>query len=103
MGPRHGVWLILTAATIMGATEETTIGISDRPEVTPANTQYIPNRLPLQPSGLVRLPTGSVKPAGWLRQVLRMQADGFHGHLLELSRYLKTEGNAWLSREGKGS
>ena len=70
--------------------------------VTPANTQYVANRTPLQPSGLVRLPPGAVKPEGWLKAQLRMQADGFHGHLQEISAFLKKEGNAWLSKDGRG-
>src|SRR5262249_37802292 len=73
-----------------------------RPRVKPANTQYVTNRPPLQPSGLVRLPPGAVKPEGWLKAQLRLQADGFHGHLQEISGFLKKEGNAWLSKDGRG-
>ena len=31
-----------------------------------------------------------------------LQAEGFHGHLGEISRFLKKEGNAWLSQDGRG-
>jgi hypothetical protein len=79
------------------------VTVVDKAPVTPANTQYATNKKPLQPSGLVRLPPGSVKPEGWLKAILRMQADGFHGHLQELSPFLKKEGNAWLSKDGRGS
>lgn len=79
------------------------VTVVDKAPVTPANTQYVANKKPLQPSGLVRLPPGSVKPEGWLKAMLRMQADGFHGHLQELSPFLKKEGNAWLSKDGRGS
>ena len=78
------------------------VTVLDRPPVEPANAQYVANRKPLQPSGLVRLPPGSVKPAGWLKAMLRMQADGFHGRLQELSRFLKKEKNAWLAKDGRG-
>lgn len=60
------------------------------------------NRAPLVPSALVPLPIGSVLPAGWLRRVLVLQNEGFHGHLPELSKFLKRDDNAWLSREGRG-
>jgi DUF1680 family protein len=78
------------------------ISVVDKPAVTPANTQYVSNREPLQPSGLVRLPPGSVKPDGWLKAMLRLQADGFHGHLQELSAFLKKDKNAWLAKDGRG-
>jgi DUF1680 family protein len=78
------------------------VTVVDKPPTSPSNTQYVANRKPLQPSGLVRLPPGSVKPEGWLKAMLRMQADGFHGHLQELSPYLKKDGNAWLSKDGRG-
>ncbi|MFH1716882.1 MAG: beta-L-arabinofuranosidase domain-containing protein, partial [Planctomycetota bacterium] len=33
---------------------------------------------------------------------LELQRDGFHGHLTEISQFLKKEGNAWLSPAGEG-
>lgn len=68
----------------------------------PPNTHYVGNRPPLAPSALVRLPIGNILPAGWVRRVLQLQNDGFHGHLPELSRFLKREDNAWLSPQGRG-
>ena len=68
----------------------------------PANAHYVGNRPPLQPNPLLRLPVGAVRPEGWLQRVLRLQADGFHGHLTEISEFLKKENNAWLSATGKG-
>ncbi|MFO1054970.1 MAG: glycoside hydrolase family 127 protein [Planctomycetota bacterium] len=68
----------------------------------PRNTLYPGNRAPLQPSALIKLPVGAVRPAGWLETQLRLQNDGFHGHLAEISRFLKPEGNAWLSSTGEG-
>jgi len=53
-------------------------------------------------SPLIKLPIGSIKPQGWLRKQLELEADGFFGHLPELSRFLIKEGNPWLSPEGKG-
>ena len=47
-------------------------------------------------------PIGSIKPRGWLRKQLELEADGFFGHLPELSRFLIKEGNPWLSPDGEG-
>ena len=65
-------------------------------------TQYPANRPPLAPSALVRLPMGAVKPSGWLKQQLILQGAGFHGHLTEISPFLKKENNSWLSPTGTG-
>src|SRR5438067_13298976 len=88
--------------TLTGAARPADVSVVDRPPVEPANSNYVSNRPPLKPSGLVRLPPGSVRPAGWLRTMLRLQADGFHGHLQELSRFLEERNNSWLPRGGRG-
>lgn len=66
------------------------------------NSFYIGNKPPLLPSPLIKLPVGAIEPDGWLRKKLELQANGFHGHLEEISTFLKKENNAWLSSEGKG-
>lgn len=78
------------------------VTVLDRPDPTAPITHYPANRPPLAPSPLVRLPIGAVRPEGWLRRQLELQADGFHGHLTEISPFLKKENNAWLSKEGIG-
>src|SRR5436190_16527785 len=79
------------------------VAVVERPATAPGNTQYVTSRAPLLPSALVRLPPGAVRPRGWLAKILRLQADGFHGRLGELSRFLRQDGNAWLARDGKGN
>ena len=74
----------------------------DRPDATKRNAHYVSNREPLAPSPLVKLPVGSIEPRGWLRKQLRLQADGFHGHLTEISKFLEKEDNSWLSAKGEG-
>ncbi len=66
------------------------------------NTYYVGNRTPLIPSPLIKLPIGSIEPGGWLRKKLELQADGFHGHLQEISKYLVKDNNAWLNPDGVG-
>jgi len=82
--------------------DDTTVSVVDRPASAPGNVHYVGNRSPLQPSLLIKLPVGSIEPRGWLRKNLRLQADGFHGHLTEISGFLKKEGNAWLSKSSQG-
>lgn len=82
--------LVLSVLIVVVSTEATT------------KAHYVMNRPPLKPSALVPLSVGSIKPQGWLRHQLRLQADGFHGHLTQISRFLKKDGNAWLSRTGDG-
>ncbi|HUV64377.1 MAG TPA: beta-L-arabinofuranosidase domain-containing protein [Sedimentisphaerales bacterium] len=73
-----------------------------RPDTGRKNSFYVGNREPLLQSPLLKLPIGSIKPQGWLRKQLELEADGFFGHLPELSRFLIKEGNPWLSPEGEG-
>ena len=78
------------------------VAILDRPDPAAGIAHYAANREPLVPSPLVELPFGAVKPAGWLKKQLELQAEGFHGRLTEISPFLKKEKNAWLSKEGLG-
>jgi DUF1680 family protein len=78
------------------------VRVVDKPGTEAGNDFYVSNRAPLMPSPLIKLPVGAIKPDGWVRRQLELQADGFHGHLTEISRFLIKEGNAWLSPDGSG-
>jgi len=78
------------------------ITVLERPDTAKTNSFYVGNRPPLLPSPLLKLPIGAVKPEGWLRKQLELQAAGFHGHLGEISQFLRKENNAWLSARGEG-
>ncbi|MCB9845308.1 MAG: glycoside hydrolase family 127 protein [Phycisphaeraceae bacterium] len=67
-----------------------------------AQPPAVPNRDPLEPSRLIELPPGAIRPEGWLRHQLQLQADGFHGHLGEISPWLNPQNNAWLDAQGRG-
>ena len=62
----------------------------------------IKNRAPLAKSAFYPLPLGAVRPAGWLKSQLKIQADGMGGHLDETwpdvgpnSGWLGGTGEAW--------
>ncbi len=63
---------------------------------------YVANHSPLEPSRFIKLPTGSIKPKGWLRHQLELEANGMTGHLEEISKWCKFEDSAWASPDGQG-
>ena len=96
------VWTLLLSVATGCAAADARIESVPRPPTDQRTALYPSNREPLAPSPLVKLPIGAIKPYGWLRHMLRLEADGMVGHLTELSRWCKADGNAWLSPEGKG-
>lgn len=74
----------------------------ERPDTASPNTHYVGNRAPLLASPLIKLPLTAIRPEGWVRQQLELQSAGFHGHLDEVSRYVKKPNNAWLDAHGRG-
>lgn len=60
---------------------------------------YPTNREPLQSNAFVQLPLGSVKPSGWLKTQLQIQANGLPGHLDEYWPSLTT--SAWQGGDGE--
>jgi len=82
--------------------EEITIQVVKTPDAQLGVRHYSTNRPPLTPCPLVRLPLGAVRARGWLETQLKLEAEGFVGHLHELSRFLAEDGNAWLNPEGIG-
>jgi uncharacterized protein len=68
----------------------------------PANSKaLVKNKKPLQPNSFYLLPLTSIKPRGWLRGQLRIQANGLTGHLDEFWPDLGPN-SAWLGGSGEG-
>jgi DUF1680 family protein len=58
------------------------------------------NKEPLQPNAFAPLPLGSIKPRGWLRRQLEIQAGGLSGHLDEFWPDLGPD-SGWLGGSGE--
>lgn len=78
------------------------IATVSRPSTTTINTFYTSNKAPLQPLNFIKLPAGSIKPEGWIKEYLILQKDGLTGHLGEISAWLDKKNNAWYSGNGTG-
>ena len=61
----------------------------------------VKNRAPLAANAFYRLPLTSVRPSGWLRDQLRLQAEGITGHLDEFWPDVGPN-SAWLGGAGEG-
>jgi hypothetical protein len=93
--------LFVLPVTLAMAAEDRAAGV-DRLPTQGKNAHYVSNREPLAAAPLLKLPVGAIKPRGWLRKQLELQAAGFHGHLGQISSFLRKENNAWLSPTGEG-
>ncbi len=99
---KSGIVFMVLIFTAVLCRKEGQVSVVKVPPVDVKNNHYTSNREPLLRTPFIKLPVGLVKPKGWLLRQLRLQADGFHGHLDELSEFLNKENNAWLDPEGKG-
>ena len=92
--------LLVSILFFIGCDDE--ISIVDSPDTKSINSHYVSNRAPLQPSKLIKLPVGSVKPEGWLLEYFNRQKNGLTGNLGKISAWLDKKDNAWLSKSGEG-
>ena len=67
--------------------------------IKPDGGNYPNNREPLLKTKYVKLPLGAIEPTGWLRDQLKVQANGMTGHLHEVWDLAKT--TAWKGDIGK--
>ena len=94
--------LIANMVMIASLTAEDRVVRVERPSTEGTNAHYAGSRAPLATMPLIKLPVGTIKPRGWLHKQLELQSAGFHGHLGEISTFLRKDNNAWLSATGQG-
>ena len=94
-----GAFLLIAGACSSGISKD--VQVVDRIPSEEKNVNYVSNRAPMMPQQFIKLPTGSIKPDGWLLTQLQLQKDGLNGHLGEISAWLQKEDNAWLKAGGK--
>ena len=93
-------FILLISFTFLGCNDD--ISVVDSIATKETNKYYVSNRAPLQPSKLIKLPVGSVKPKGWLLEFFIRQKNGLTGNLGKISAWLDKKDNAWLSKSGEG-
>lgn len=106
MTKRMNIRLTLALAlpvSLLAARGAAEVTVVTTPPTDRTSPHYVSNRAPLVATPFVKLPVGAIRPQGWLHRQLQLQADGFHGHLGEISRFLVKEGGAWLDPDGDGS
>jgi hypothetical protein len=101
--PLRGLLCLVGLSVFSTSVAAATVTVVDAPDTRSENAFYVGNRQPLKSSPLIVLPIRSIHVQGWLRKQLELQAVGFHGHLGEISQFLKKDGNAWLDPQGSGS
>ena len=97
--------LLASAGTGFALNPHLSYGLEKR--ATPARTgspaaagAAVKNRAPLAPNAFNLLPLGSVRPAGWLRRQLEIQATGLGGHLDETWADVGSN-SGWLGGTGE--
>lgn len=85
---------------ILGTAARAQVAFVSGPDTTAKNPNYVANREPLTANPLIKLPIRSVEPRGWIRKQLELEAQGFTGHLGEISKFLAKKGNSWLEPAG---
>lgn len=88
----------LCAGTLQA--QSVTCRVVDRPDNTGLSNSYTNARTPLRQQHFIKLPVGSIRPAGWVGRYLQLQRDGLTGHLGEISAWLDKHNNAWLTKGG---
>ena len=88
----------LCAGTLQA--QPVTCRVVDRPDNTASSHNYTNARTPLRQQHFIKLPVGSIRPAGWVGRYLQLQRDGLTGHLGEISAWLDKHNNAWLTKGG---
>ncbi len=90
------VAFVLCAGTLAGPAGDVSCGRP--PYNTALSHNYTNARTPLRQQHFIKLPVGSIRPAGWVGRYLQLQRDGLTGTLGEISAWLDKHNNAWLTK-----
>ena len=98
----HTLFSTLALAFCAGTVSAQTVTcrVADRPDNTSHSNNYTNAKAPLRQQSFIKLPVGSIRPAGWVGRYLELQRDGLTGHLGEISAWLDKNNNAWLTSGG---
>lgn len=80
---------IVCLAACSTPSSHTIVTSVSHPDVSTQNAYYTGNREPLLPLHFIKLPVGSIRPEGWVKEFLLRQRDGMTGHLTEISGWLE--------------
>lgn len=94
--------IIFFSACVPKKEQGLNVTLVQMPDTSGINSFYQGNRKPLIATPYIKLPVGSVKPEGWLKESMIRQKNGLTGNLGKISAWLQKEDNAWLNPEGKG-
>lgn len=97
-----GVFLLLMSLNCQKRLPQEMTQTMKTPPLKGQNDYYIGNQPPLIKDALIKLPVGSIQPQGWIRHQLELMAQGFTGHLDEISPWCTYKGNAWVDPQGRG-
>ena len=70
------------------------------PKVNSLSTNYTNSRTPLRQNAYLELPLGTIKPQGWLKEMLIRQKNGATGNLDKLYPLVMNSRNGWLGGDG---
>lgn len=82
--------------------QQESVQIRETPSLKGQNDYYVENQPPLINDALMKLPVGKIRPHGWIHHQLESMAQGFTGHLTEISPWCTYKGNAWINPQGRG-
>ena len=93
---------LLNSKTALGFDKKTGSkhSLSNGPASGIGNVEAVTNRAPLAPNAFNMLPLGTIRPAGWLRRQLEIQATGLGGHLDETWADVGSN-SGWLGGTGE--
>ncbi len=92
---------LLFLCILLGSFQNLVTAKNQNPKPKLVRAGVVKNRQPLPQNAFYLLPLTAIKPRGWLRRQLQIQADGMSGHLDEIWPDVGQD-SAWLGGTGEG-